>query len=432
MHIRPRLTPTTLAILVLGGLLAGIAVHAYLYPWSHTVYNIYGPAARHWWAGEDMYAPVVKEWWEGPDTRVTTTDYYRYSPVFAVAVTPFALLPDSLGNPLWKLCNAAILGAGLWCAARRLFPITLDRGGIAALFLLVVPVSLTSLYIGQANLVVVGAMLLGLTAAASERWNAAAGWLAAATLIKGYPFALALLLMALYPRRFPLRFAAALAVGLLLPFAAQTPDVVQAQYASWLAHLSDSTILMRERLRSVDHLFAIAQYPLSPQAFTLLEMASGAVVLGLCALHFWRPASPRERLTWVLTLFSTWVVLFGPATEACTYVMIGPALAWSLLDTFRRPAGWGVRIFLIACLILMGPLVTDFFGATVRILAHRYGSQPVGGLLYLGYLAAETVRSAWQPLQMGAAPMRDRLGQGLDGAHPCRGRIGYSRSLVIK
>jgi hypothetical protein len=400
---RGKLSLTPAAILVWVGLLIGVAIHGFFYPESHTVYNIYGPASRHWWAGEDLYAPVVKGWWEAGNW-VTTTDYYRYSPLFAVAVTPVAVLPDFLGNPLWKVLNAGVYALGLWCAARRLLPDASSRVPTAAFLLLVLPVSVTSLYIGQANLFVVGATLLGLSAAADNRWSTAAGWLAAATLIKGYPLALALLLIALYPRRFTLRFVLALAVGLLLPFLTQPLGTVLAQYTSWWSHLSDSTVLMRERLRSVDQLFALCHVPLSPRLFSLLELAAGAAVLGLCALQSRRTGQIRERLTWMLLLYSAWVVLFGPATESCTYAVMGPALAWSLIDAFRRPAGWGVRILLIACLILMGPVVTDLFGSTVRLWAHRYGFQPIGGLLYLAYLLTETARLARQRPPSELAP----------------------------
>ncbi len=395
MIIQPWGKLTTAAAVMWGGLLLGIAIHAYYYPDSHTVYNIYGPASRHWWAGEDLYAPVVKGWWEAGHW-VTTTDYYRYSPSFAVIITPVAVLPDSLGNALWKVLNAVVFALGLWCAARRLFPDSRGRVPTAALLLLVLPVSVASLYIGQANLLVVGATLLGLSAAADDRWTTAAGWLAVATLIKGYPLALALLLIALYPRRFAPRFVLAVAVGLLLPFLTRPPNMVLTQYASWWVHLSDSTVLMRERLRSVDQLFALCRVPLSPRAFSVMELAAGAAGLALCYLHTRRTAQARERLTWVLLVYSTWVVLFGPATESCTYAVIGPALAWSLIDAFRRPAGWGGRILLIVCLILMGPVVTDLFGPTVRIWAHQYGMQPIGGLLYLAYLLAESVRPARQ------------------------------------
>src|SRR5262249_5408239 len=156
-------------------------------------------------------------------------------------------------------------GVGVW--ARRLVPASLNRKKVAALFLLVLPLAVHSMYIGQANLVMLGVVFLGLAAAGNERWNQSAAWIALATLIKGYPLALALLLAGLYPARFALRFLAALAMGLFLPILTHWPNVVAAQYGRWFDHLCDSTAIMRERLRSLDHLFVLAGRPLSARLF---------------------------------------------------------------------------------------------------------------------------------------------------------------------
>jgi hypothetical protein len=229
--------------------------------------------------------------------------------------------------------------------------------------------SLHSMYIGQANLVMLGCALFGLAAAAGGRWNRAAGALALATLIKGYPLALALLLGGIYPRKFILRYLAALSLGLLLPFVTHRPAVVAGQYLNWFDHLRDSTEIMRERLR-----------------------VAGAGVLGLCWLEAWRTADPRRRLTRLGQLYWVWVALFGPATESCTYVVLGPAIAWALIDAYRRPTGPLTRLLLLSSLLLTGPLVTDLAGPWLRNFANEHGSQPIGALLLLAYLLAQTGR----------------------------------------
>jgi hypothetical protein len=362
----------SLAGFVWGVLLLGVAVNAYTHPRGHTVYDIYAPAARHWWAGQDLYA--------------RGEEYYRYSPLFALGLTPLAFLPDPWGNALWKTFNALIYAAGLWAWARSVLPVRLGRNQQAALFLLALPTALHSLYIGQANLIMLGALLLGLAAAADERWNRAAGWFALATLVKSYAAALPLLLIVLHPRRLAARFAAALAVGLLLPFAAQRPAVVAAQYRSWLAHLRESEHIMRERLRSVDDLFRVCGYPIASDTFALLGVLAGGAVLGLCLWHARQTSDRRERLHRAFLLFSAWVVLFGPATEACTYALIAPAIAWVIVDAFRRQLSWAVRGLLIASLVLMGLLGTDFFPGVVRDFSNSHGGQPVGVLIFLAYL----------------------------------------------
>jgi hypothetical protein len=367
-----------LALLVWSALLTGVAIHAYFYPWSHTVYDIYAPAARNWWAGEDMY--------------VRRLDYYRYSPLFAIALTPFALLPDSWGGALWKVCNGAFYAASLCLWARKALPAKLSRSDISRLFLLVLPLSVHSIYNGQANLIMLGAIMLGFAAVVAERWNRAAGWLAVATLIKGYPVALALILIVLYPRRLAARFAAALGIGLLLPFALQWPTVAAGQYASWFGHIRDSTGLNRERVRTVDALLQIYYGRLPDEVPVVLALLAGGVVLGLCWLWSRRRLSQQHFLMEVHLLFAAWVLLFGPATESCTYVVVAPALAWTLLDEFRRPGAWIARPALILSLLLMGPLVSDLVGSWMRSFMTAHGSQPLGALLFAVYLLSRMMR----------------------------------------
>src|SRR5262249_30273950 len=93
----------------------------------------------------------------------------------------------------------------------------------------------------------------------------------------------------------------------------------------------------------------------------------------------------------------------GPATESCTYVVMAPAIAWALVDAFQRRTWTITKVWLIASLLLMGPLVTDLFGPTIRNYANEHGSQPIGALLFLGYLLSPTWR---RYPESGAAPAK--------------------------
>ena len=108
-------------------------------------------------------------------------------------MTGWALLPDSWGGALWRIFNGLLYAAGLSAWARRALPEGCSPSQRMALFLLVLPLSVHSMHNGQANVVMLAALLLGLTAASAENWNRAAGWFAFAALIKGYPLALGLL-----------------------------------------------------------------------------------------------------------------------------------------------------------------------------------------------------------------------------------------------
>jgi len=255
------------------------------------------------------------------------TDYFRYSPLFAISMTTLAVLPDNLGGAWRRIPNGSLYAAGLAAWARSILPAGGSRTQRAALFLLVLPLSVHSMQNGQANVTMLGALLLGLAAASAEQWNWAAGWLALATLSKGYPLALGLLLAALYPRRFLGRYTLALAVGLLLPFVTQRPAIVMEQYQSWWVHLRESTVIMRERLRTLEHLFAIYGHPVSPDTFQLAQLLAGLAILVLVWWHTRRTPERSEQIHVAWQLFACWVALFGPATESCTYIIVAPVIA---------------------------------------------------------------------------------------------------------
>jgi hypothetical protein len=356
-------------------LIAGLAIHAFCLPASHTVYDIYLGAARRWLTGDDIY--------------VRTREYYRYSPLFAVALAPLAVLPDGASAAAWKIINSGVFVWGLVAWGRRLSPRRLSRDEIAAQLLLAVPLALHSLYNSQANLMMLGSLLLGMSAAGEGKWNRAALWIAWATLIKGYPLALAMILIVLFPRQFAVRFLASLAAGLLVPFAAARPPVVAIQYQSWWHHLRDSTELMRERLRSIDQLFVIYVQPLSERTFALAGALAGAAVMLVCLWISRRSGDRRETVFRAFLWFSMWVVLFGPATESCTYVVAAPAIVWAIVEAWHRRASWAERGLLVASLLMMGPMVTDLFGKLIRNFSNEHGSQPAGGLLLLGWLVIE-------------------------------------------
>jgi hypothetical protein len=356
------------AALVWGVCLLAVAGHALCYPRAHTVYDIYADASRNWWAGQDIYA--------------RGREYYRYSPLLAIVLTPFAILPDPMGNALWKLFNALIYMAGLYAWARVIVPRLRDGAQEAGLWLLALPLSLHSLYIGQANLLMVGAVLLGLRGVVREEWNRAAAWLAFATLVKGYPLGLAMILTALFPRRFTWRYSGALGVMLLAPFATQPTALASAQYASWAHHLRASTSIMRERLRSIDYLFQITGRPLEPSTYAMLGTVAACVVLALCLVLARQGPSREELLTRTYQWFMLWVVLFGPATEASTYAVLAPALAWELLQALHGRSR-ARCLLLCASLLLMGLLGSDLFPPVIRNFCNEHGGQPVGALLFL-------------------------------------------------
>jgi hypothetical protein len=341
-------------------------------PHTRSVYPIIAGAARQWAAGADLYGELA------PDL-----DRFRYSPAVAALLVPLGWLPDGPGAALWRLLNATVyLGAFAWWARTASPPLTPGRR--AVVFLLIVPLSVGSLHNGQSNPLVLGLLLATVAAVQTERWNVAAICAALASLIKIYPIAIGLLLAAAYPRRFAGRLALALAAGLALPFALQHFDYVAGQYASWWHHFQtyDRQNLRAELwYRDVRLLLQALGVPLGSPAYALVQLAGAAACAAACVAGC-RAGWPRDRLLRLLfTLGCCWMTVLGPATESCTYILLAPALAWALLDTWRVRHAIALGLVGASYGLLLVCLVAVWFPGGRSV--HTLGLQPLGGLLLL-------------------------------------------------
>lgn len=370
-----------LAVLVWGGVLLFVCVRVFITPATKTVYPIFSASARLWWSGIDTYEP-------GRPLDVQTG--YRYSPACSIAFTPFAIFPDSIGGVLWRLFNvAALLGALAWFA-RVCLPTRFTGQVYAGLTLLVLPLGLQSINNGQANLLVIALMLGTVAAVGQERWNLASTLLAGAFILKLYPLALGMVLIALYPRRLGWRIPLAVALSLAVPFLFQRPAYVLEQYRLWFGVLQND-----ERGENLDHMYRdvwlliyLCDLPISRHVYLLVQMAGGALV----ALVSWRrqragwPTGPL--LTATLALTVTWMMLLGPATESSSFILLAPSFAWSLLDAVVHRAHGPRRLLLAASAICFVLAVTlGGFSFTVKI--HALGVHVWASLLYFAYLLCE-------------------------------------------
>ncbi len=367
-----------LALFVWAAALGGIAVHAHFFPRLHSVFDVYGGASSAWWEGRDPYEGYL-------------SSYFRYSPLFAIAVTPFARLPEAWGVPLWKLVGGILYLSGLFVFFRDQRTLGKTREGFAAELFLALPLSAISLYNGQANLVMLSAILFGLAAAAREHWLRAGTLLALATLVKGYPLALTALVASAAPA-VVLPFLAALAGGLALPFLTQSTNFVVDATSRWLRLLFDTPTVRRAGYHSFDQLLRVVGVPVSPSLYALLAVAAGAGGLALCLVRGRSSPDSRERLLFAYQVFAVWAVLFGPAAEPATYILLAPALAPAVVRAFERTAPFTVRALILASYALVGPLSTDAFGPAARRLVQGHGGLPLGALLFGVVLVASTVR----------------------------------------
>ncbi len=366
-------------------------------PPKGSVYPTFARAGADWLAAADLYNH--------------TDALYRYSPLVAALFTPFSLLPDRLAEVLWRLVNVGVYLAALGWWQRTSLPRTLSRSQVAVLFLLALPLSIGSLNNGQSNALVLGLLLMAVAAVTVERWNLSAVSLALAVSFKIYPLAIALLLVLAYPRRLGWRFALALAASAAAPFLLQDSTYVAGQYASWFHYLQGDQridIALTAAGRDLRLICRLAGLGISPAAYAALQLLGAAGVAALVLAGRYAQWPERRLLTALLAWGSAWMLLLGPATESCTYILLAPSLAWATLDAWAERKPWPARgLLAISWSLFTLALVANWFPFAKN--AHTLGLQPLGVIAFLGSLAADLptrrrphVEAAPQPVAKAA------------------------------
>jgi glycosyl transferase family 87 len=346
------------------------------------IFSVYAEAGRHWFAGTDLYPP--KDAW----------DSFLYSPLVAALLVPYSVLPPLLGNVLWRLTLGGVYLLALRWWSRAVLPPSLTRMQEALIYLLVLPVTVMTLLDGQAGGLVAAALLLTIAAAADERWGYAAAFATLGCLLKVYPIALVLLLAVAYPRRAVLPALAALLAGLALPFLFQRPGYVADQYAKWFTMMAASDRQgwnLDIANRDVAILFRAWIAPLDRHVWLAIQLGSAAGAAALCAAARRAGWSRPTLLLMLQGLAACWMTLFGPVVESFTYILVGPTLAWLLVEAWQLRRPWPYRGVLAASWAI-------FASATLAVVVmhsikyHRLGPHPLAGLLLLSAILAETAR----------------------------------------
>jgi alpha-1,2-mannosyltransferase len=390
------------AITIWCAVLLVVGVRVFLGPTKRTVYPIFSGSAQLWWNGEDLYEPGRPK---------TVQEGYRYSPTFAILMTPLAVLPDSVGGVLWRLANTAALIAALAWLANSVLPLPLSRGQFAVLTLLCLPLAVQSVNNGQANVIVIAAMLATVAAVKEERWNLACALMMIAFVCKVYPLALGMLLIALYPRQLWWRMSLAVAGSLLLPFLFQHPGYVVDQYEKWFTLLAadDRThTAPQNKYRDLWLLIESFGIPLSRRGYQLLQVLGG-VGIAILSWHRQRQSWPtKELLTSTLALAVTWMVVLGPGVESSTFLLVAPSLAWSILAAvLDREWAWRKLLLLGSALLFVTAVLVGSIANTADL--HLIDLHPLAGLFYFVYLLTETPSLALRAKLPANPTGRDRV-----------------------
>jgi len=329
----------------------------------------------HWARGENLYVN-----WRG----------FIYSPVTALSFAPFSCLLSAVAYGLWLLINAGALLGGLTILFNaNLFP-AFNEKCIGIAYLLLLPLGLGNLAVGQANPLVIGLLMFAVAAVRVQRWNIAALCVAIATFLKIYPLAVGMLVCVVAPRRFTWRLLLALLLLAIAPFLFQRWSYVSDEYHAWIqARILDNRLNYPEKYVPLDLWFLlhwVGRVPIPPWFYSLIQAGTGAAMALLCMWGIWKNWKIERVLVGLFFLSSVWMPLCGPATESHTYLLFGPALVLALVQSFRGQRAIIIRALLSFAFVLQ---LINHDSRTLYLFHFKqrwvFSAQPLSALLFLGY-----------------------------------------------
>ena len=346
-----------------------ILIHVWLKPHSNTLYKVFRAGGARWLASENLYPKV---------------DEYIYSPFAAAFFAPLALLPDRVAGVLWRVLSVGVYAGafGAWLRSRRG---EVERWPALG-WLLLLPLSVGDFFNGQANPLVIGLLMLAVLACRRERWMIAALCVGVATYFKVYPLAMGLLLAVLHPRQ------VRLAPGcwrwrefLRFRWCCNDPAYVLEQYGNWVGTLRQDprrTLNYFGTYRDVWLFLRVLRVPVSLQGWAVLQAALRRGSGGL-PVHRETARGAGGKLDFLLlTLGTCWMLLFGPATESSTYVILAPPLVLAWLRWREEPEGGAVLKGAWACYaLLIGSQMLSAWGHQYQN-AYTHLVQPAGAIIF--------------------------------------------------
>lgn len=381
----------------------------------HSVYPAFAGGSRDWWASEVMYDH------EG----------YFYSPTFSVLFTPFAILPNRLGQMVWGLTSMGLFLWSLRVFYRDVLPRSWPRDTEAGFLLLTLGGSLRSLWSLQSNAAIMACVLFAAAAIVRAGWWRAAWLLALPIYIKVWPAIVAGLLGVHWPKKLIGRGIVACAALACIPFLTKLPSQVGGYYQAWIDCLArrEAAAVRFTGYRDGWTIWEQFSSPVNPHAYFMVQAAGGLATLAWCVwigrrlnrrqleirsehrsqrtgqTRGFSGAIPADSTVMgsvadarttsdiiinTLAAWSIWQLLLGPGTERLTYLIVAPFAAWAIVASHieRRNVGLATAAFITTFVLGSGGIER----VLVRWVPAATAIQPIGIILFSVWLTRHAVR----------------------------------------
>jgi hypothetical protein len=307
-----------------------VCVHSYQHSGLHSVFPAYRNAGIAWLQQQQIYG--------------TGGSAFLYSPLIAAFYSPFALVSQNVSEVLWRLLLGLALPLSLWFNTRVLFGFSKNK--FVCLLLLILPLTLSNLNQGQANLMLLMLLLVATAVALQSQWWMCAFCASLSVYWKIYPVVFALLLTTIFPNKLALRMFLTLGGLFVISILLHKPSYVLREYGSWLVHLASDRRRGNEyygKWRDCYLLLRLIGIPISMMWWKLVEAIAGLIAAAICLVERIRRQSHVTLVFGAMSLAIIWMLLFGPATEAATYVLIAVPSAYLLIFGWSQASETGLR-----------------------------------------------------------------------------------------
>jgi len=362
-----------------GAVFLVFSIVSILRPEARTVLHVYRKASSAWLSGQEIYPGI------------------DYPLPFVILFTPFARIPLSVAEILWRALEMGVYVGSLWRLAR-----VVDPGPRRLFFLLSIlalPAALGSINNGQTNLLLAGAMAHAAVDWIAMRRRFAVAWLIVAVVVKPIGIVMVLLVAAA-----DLALVPWLAGGLLLTAAMPLlfdpwPYVVH-QYQAWVADLLSIAPSGEHRFDDINGLLRTLHVHVPPAGMLVTRAVAAVLTLAVWLAASKRFTQPRRGLT-LLGLSASYLMLFNPRTESNGYVILSHAIAafaLLVLVVEARRIGW----------LLVGldaGMANGSCGRTIWLMTKLW-LKPVLALFFFAFLISEV----WSSRSVNAVARSDSPG----------------------
>ncbi len=355
-------------------------------------YQVYVNAAENIFYKQNLYA------------KYGILDYFKYSPLAALIIVPFALLIDEVGMFLFLFFQYWLFFWGFWRWTKSAgFRLDQSSSMMVLAFLSVVSDSVLTIQICQVNAGIFGLMLLAAAQYSEGKYLKSGLLLSLATNLKIFPFTLAFCFLTDFKKKFWLAFWVGLVFWFVLPvlfIGAGTNFQLLREWYSLMTWDQTRNLEMLDIGNFLDHHFGITQSIRNPLAVVL------GLCIGLSTFFLFRKGKRALIYRFLVPVNGLYVLLFSYLSESATSILATSAIFLiAMAALYEKEHSWIYWVSWIMALLLIPVFYSDLVfrswswwarGFHLKTIGYFFVSIIIGFLLVKYYRkgAAEDIGSA--------------------------------------